>query len=39
MDILPLNPEMEINEAFGRAFNHVLKYNGWKLTLKAEKYI
>lgn len=37
IDILPLNSEMELNEAFERALNHILKCRRWKLTLKAEK--
>jgi len=43
IDILLPNSEMDVNEAFGRAVNHVRKCNGWKLTLKAgrgkKKYI
>lgn len=37
IDILPLNSEMELNEAFESSVNHILKCSRWKLTLKAEK--
>lgn len=37
IDILPLNSEMGLNEAFERAVKHILKCSRWKLTLKAEK--
>lgn len=37
IDILPLNSEMELNEDFERAVNHIVKCSRWKLTLKAEK--
>lgn len=37
IDILPLNSEIELNEAFERAVNHLLKCSRWKLTESRKK--